>query len=62
LRHGGHELGWEPAVSWLVALAELVTGMREGSGGPTPPLAENDPGRAGELLSGIGAREHSSSA
>jgi UDP-glucose 4-epimerase len=57
-----NELGWEPAVSSLDALAELVTGMREGSGGPTPPLAEDVPGRAAELLSGIGAREHGFSA
>jgi UDP-glucose 4-epimerase len=52
------ELGWKPAVSSLEALAELLNGMRDGSGGPTPPLSANLPGRTGELLSGIGAHEH----
>jgi nucleoside-diphosphate-sugar epimerase len=52
------ELGWEPAISALDALAELVAGMREERGGPTPPLAADVPGRTGELLAGVGAREH----
>jgi hypothetical protein len=56
-----HELGWEPNVSSLDALRELVTGIRDGAGGRTPPLAADagGPGRTGELLSGVGAREHS---
>jgi len=55
------ELGWEPRVSSLEALLELLTGLREGAGGPTPPLDTDTggPARTGELLSGIGAREHS---
>jgi nucleoside-diphosphate-sugar epimerase len=32
------ELDWEPQVSSLEALLELVAGMREGAGGTTPPL------------------------
>jgi nucleoside-diphosphate-sugar epimerase len=32
------ELGWEPRVASLDALAELLNGIREGTGGPTPPL------------------------
>jgi len=53
------ELGWEPQVSSLDALLELLDGMREGAGGPTPPLDADagGPARAGELASGIGARE-----
>jgi UDP-glucose 4-epimerase len=53
-----NELGWEPQHTAGEALLELVEGMREGAGFPTPPL---DPGTGGplrsrELLSGIGAR------
>ena len=53
------ELGWEPRVSSLEALLELVAGIREGAGEPTPPLDPDTggPARTGELLSGIGARE-----
>jgi len=54
------ELGWEPRASSLEALFELAAGIREGAGGPTPPLDADaaGPARGGELLSGIGAREH----
>lgn len=54
------ELGWEPRVSSLEALLELVAGIREGAGGSTPPLDADagGPARMGEVLSGIGAREH----
>jgi UDP-glucose 4-epimerase len=54
------ELGWEPQVSSLDALLELLAGIREGAGGSTPPLDPDagGPARTGELLSGIGAREH----
>lgn len=38
------ELGWEPRVSSLQALLELIAGMREGAGAPTPPL-DPDGGR-----------------
>jgi len=53
------ELGWEPRVSSLEALLELLDGMREGAGGPTPPLEVDagGPARTDELRSGIGARE-----
>jgi UDP-glucose 4-epimerase len=56
------ELGWEPQVSSVEALLELVAGIREGAGGSTPPLDADagGPARTGELLSGIGAREHAS--
>ena len=52
------ELGWSPRHSALDAMAELLAGMREGAGMPTPPL---DPGAGGrlrwrELASGVGRR------
>jgi nucleoside-diphosphate-sugar epimerase len=54
------ELGWEPRVSSLAALLDVVGGIREGAGGPTPPLDPDagGPARSGELLTGIGSREH----
>jgi len=54
------ELGWEPRHSALDALLELLAGMRSAAGGPTPPLdsAAGGPARAGEVLSGVGEREH----
>jgi UDP-glucose 4-epimerase len=57
-----HELDWEPQVSSLDALLEVIAGIREGSGGATPPLDPDagGPARTGELLTGIGAREHAS--
>jgi UDP-glucose 4-epimerase len=54
------ELDWQPTISSLDALFELLAGMRDGAGGHTPPLE----GRAGlrarleELRTGVGAREH----
>jgi nucleoside-diphosphate-sugar epimerase len=52
------ELGWTPRRSAGEALLELLEGMRDGAGAPTPPL---DPGTSGparlrELLTGVGAR------
>ena len=52
------ELGWAPARPADVALAELIAGMRDGAGLPTPPL---DPAAGGrfrerELATGVGAR------
>jgi len=37
---------------------ELLAGLRDGAGGPTPPLAADagGPARIRELLSGVGAR------
>lgn len=50
------ELGWEPERRADEALAELMDGIRDGAGYPTPPL---DPGaggplRAREILTGVG--------
>ena len=52
------ELGWEPTHTADAALLELLEGIRDHAGAPTPPL---DPGaggrlRIGELLSGVGSR------
>jgi UDP-glucose 4-epimerase len=51
-------LGWKPARSSGEALLDLLEGMRERAGAPTPPL---DPGsggplRAKELATGVGSR------
>jgi UDP-glucose 4-epimerase len=53
------ELGWEPRRSADEALLELMAGMREGAGAPTPPLDPNTsgPARQRELAAGVGARE-----
>lgn len=50
------ELGWEPRHTAGEALLELLTGMREAEGPPTPPL---DPagGRLRELAGGVGRRD-----
>ena len=52
------ELGWEPVTSATDALLELLAGLRDGAGGPTPPLAAGagGPARIRELLTGVGAR------
>lgn len=52
------ELGWQPRTSSLDALGELLTGIRDGSGGATPPLdpQAGGPLRVGEFATGIGAR------
>jgi UDP-glucose 4-epimerase len=51
------ELGWSPEHASLDALAELLNGVRRGSGFPTPPLDPRTagPARLGELATGIGA-------
>lgn len=51
------ELGFEPRFSAVQALEELLAGLREGAGYPTPPL---DPATSGrwrirELATGVGA-------
>jgi nucleoside-diphosphate-sugar epimerase len=53
------ELGWEPRSSSLEALADLLRGLREGRGAPTPPLdpQTGGPARVGELATGIGQRQ-----
>ncbi|HET9185207.1 MAG TPA: NAD-dependent epimerase/dehydratase family protein [Solirubrobacterales bacterium] len=50
------ELGWEPSVSSLDALEDLLQGMRHSEGGPTPPLepTAGGPMRAREVRTGVG--------
>jgi len=53
------ELGWEPTVTSLEALDDLLKGMRNAEGAPTPPL---DPGaggpmRAREVATGVGRKQ-----
>jgi nucleoside-diphosphate-sugar epimerase len=53
-------LGWRPRRSSEEALMELLEGMRDGEGLPTPPL---DPAASGrlrlrELLTGVGGRNY----
>lgn len=50
------ELGWEPSVSSLDALEDLLQGMRQAEGGPTPPLVPTagGPMRAREVATGVG--------
>jgi nucleoside-diphosphate-sugar epimerase len=50
------ELGWEPRHTAGEALLELLAGMREAAGAPTPPL-EAAGGRLRELAGGVGSRE-----
>ncbi len=54
------ELGWEAKHSGGEALLEVIDGMREGSGLPTPPLTPGGAGplRLRELLTGVGGRSH----
>jgi UDP-glucose 4-epimerase len=58
-RRARSELGWEPRWSASEALRELLVGMRDSAGTPTPPLAPDTGGmlRARELRSGVGERE-----
>ncbi|HEX5983914.1 MAG TPA: NAD-dependent epimerase/dehydratase family protein [Solirubrobacterales bacterium] len=53
------ELGWEPALTSLEALDDLLKGMRNAEGGPTPPLEPTAGGhmRARELATGVGQRQ-----
>jgi UDP-glucose 4-epimerase len=52
------ELGWEPRRTATESLAELLEGIREGQGYPTPPLDPSSSGRfrVHELRTGVGAR------
>ena len=54
------ELGWEPRMSAGDALLELLEGLRERAGAPTPPLdpGTGGPARVREIASGVGARNH----
>lgn len=53
------ELGWQPRLSALDAIAELMEGMRRGADDATAPLARGTtaPARIRELLTGIGQRQ-----
>jgi UDP-glucose 4-epimerase len=53
------ELGWEPTRTATEALLELMKGVREGAGLPTPPLAPEASGplRSRELATGVGERD-----
>lgn len=53
------QLGWEPKVSSLQALEDLLAGMRHAEGGPTPPLEPKAGGplRTRELATGVGQRQ-----
>jgi nucleoside-diphosphate-sugar epimerase len=53
------ELGWEPTMSSLEALDDLLRGLRNAEGAPTPPLepGAGGPMRARELATGIGQRQ-----
>jgi UDP-glucose 4-epimerase len=50
------ELGWEPSITALDALEDLLHGMRTADGGPTPPLEPTAGGhmRAREVATGVG--------
>jgi UDP-glucose 4-epimerase len=53
------ELGWEPAVTSLEALDDLLTGLRNAEGAPTPPLepTAGGPMRAREVATGVGQKQ-----
>ena len=59
-RRARQELGWEPRMGAGAALTELLDGLREGSGIPTPPLDPRSSGplRIHELRTGVGARAY----
>jgi nucleoside-diphosphate-sugar epimerase len=52
-------LGWEPTVSSLDALEDLLDGMRHAEGAPTPPLepTAGGPMRVHELATGVGQKQ-----
>jgi UDP-glucose 4-epimerase len=53
------ELGWKPETNSLQALDDLLKGLRNAEGGPTPPLepAAGGPLRARELATGVGQKQ-----
>jgi UDP-glucose 4-epimerase len=54
----GRDLGWEPRYSAIEALQELLSGIRRGAGGETPPLEPaGRGGRIDELRTGVGSRQ-----
>jgi nucleoside-diphosphate-sugar epimerase len=50
------ELGWAPQRTAAEALMDLIDGMRDSAGAPTPPLdpGTGGPGRVREVLTGVG--------
>ena len=51
------QLGWEPRHSAIEAVEELLDGIADGAGAPTPPLlADSFTRRLREIAGGIGAR------
>jgi UDP-glucose 4-epimerase len=57
-RRARTELGWNPARTSGEALLELLGGLGDGAGGPTPPLDPHAGGRfrRREIQTGVGAR------
>ena len=57
-RRAREQLGWSPRHTATAALEELLAGMREPSGLPTPPLdaRAGGPLRVREFLTGVGRR------
>ena len=53
------ELDWAPTRTATEALLELMKGVREGAGLPTPPLAPETSGplRSREIATGVGERD-----
>lgn len=53
------ELNWTPRHSAVEALREMLTGLHDGAGGATPPLAADagGPWRVREFASGVGGRD-----
>jgi nucleoside-diphosphate-sugar epimerase len=53
------QLGWEPEMDSLQALDDLMRGMRNAEGAPTPPLEPKAGGplRAGEFATGVGQKQ-----
>jgi len=51
------ELGWTPRRSALEAIGEMLEGLADGAGGPTPPLApDRADRRLAEIRTGVGQR------
>jgi UDP-glucose 4-epimerase len=52
------ELGWEPRLTAIEALEELLSGIRRGAGTSTPPLEPaGAAGRLDEVRTGVGGRQ-----
>lgn len=53
------QLGWEPTIDSLQALDDLMRGIRNAEGAPTPPLEPKAGGplRVGEFATGVGQKQ-----